>query len=356
MFDHRHYVPVLKAKAGELRALRELDSSVKARFTPLLEVPPVAWDHVNDQPSKTLDEHLRTVVESICTAWQGDAPAFLDFYDPGALTDASPVITVFDDLWNNGCPVIPVTAPDRPDAYHDAIKDVVRRAGRGVCLRVEPRDLESSAEDTIDLMLSLYNVEPDKCDFVLDFRDVSPGQGPTITWAARSILNEIPHLTEWRTLTLLASAFPENMSGIRANSIEAVERTEWLVWNSLVRSANGKRIPTFGDYGIQHPNLTEVDPRLIRMSANIRYTVAEAWLILKGRDVRVHRHEQFHELCRKLVARSEFCGATFSPGDEYIARCAEEAAGPGNATTWRQVGTSHHLTFVVNQIANLFAT
>jgi hypothetical protein len=112
-----------------------------------------------------------------------------------------------------------------------------------------------------------------------------------------------------------------------------------------------RRIPAFGDYGIQHPEPEELDPRIIRMSASLRYTTTDSWLIAKGRNVRDFGFKQFGTICRKLRRRAEYSGAGFSWGDNYISECGQGRETSGNATTWRQIGTNHHLAFVVNQIA-----
>src|SRR4051812_38754795 len=41
-FDHKFYVPILKAKAGELKALKEAAPDVRAGCAPLLEITDVA--------------------------------------------------------------------------------------------------------------------------------------------------------------------------------------------------------------------------------------------------------------------------------------------------------------------------
>jgi hypothetical protein len=40
MFEHQHYVPVLRIKPAELRALRASDPVLRSRVTPILECPP----------------------------------------------------------------------------------------------------------------------------------------------------------------------------------------------------------------------------------------------------------------------------------------------------------------------------
>jgi hypothetical protein len=53
MFDHRHYVPILKGKGEAYRSLAELDSTTKARLTPLIEIPSIPWDCVNEDQAKS---------------------------------------------------------------------------------------------------------------------------------------------------------------------------------------------------------------------------------------------------------------------------------------------------------------
>ena len=78
MFDHRHYVPVLKGLKGEYDALSVTPAPVKARITPLIEIPPIPWDFGDSLPAKTIDQHLRKVTDNIKKGWGTDSPAFLD--------------------------------------------------------------------------------------------------------------------------------------------------------------------------------------------------------------------------------------------------------------------------------------
>ena len=57
---------------------------------------------------------------------------------------------------------------------------------------------------------------------------------------------------------------------------------------------------------------------------------------------------------REIVESGEFAGSLFSEADAYVARAVRElGAKPGNATTWRQLNTTHHITQVVADIAKV---
>ena len=88
----------------------------------------------------------------------------------------------------------------------------------------------------------------------------------------------------------------------------------------------------------------------------MRYTADGSWLVLKGRNLRDHGYEQFYDVCADLIARDEYSGREFSWGDEYIDDCANRRVGTGNLTTWRKVGTSHHLSYVLRELATAFGS
>jgi hypothetical protein len=85
----------------------------------------------------------------------------------------------------------------------------------------------------------------------------------------------------------------------------------------------------------------------------LRYTTDEDWLVFKERNVIRHGFDQFNSICRTLVGRREFKGAGYSAGDTAISACAVPGSSSGNAMTWRRIGTNHHLTLVVDQLASL---
>lgn len=356
-----HYVPILKGKAGEYGALQVATPQVRAGMTPLIDIPPVPWDYQNDAPAKAIDDHLAPIAGKLETSWGTDQSLFVDLglIDQDQQTkDGLHVFThVLGKTREKAIQAIPVTGLARADSYQEAVRIAAQADNRGVCVRLEPSDFEVSEDlaPQLESLLGTLGVETAHCDLVIDIQSIYPKQVSTTTLGIVGTLSLIPQVTAWRTLTLAASAFPENLSGIRAATEELLPRSEWLVWQSLA-TKNLARLPAFGDYGINNPEMFEMDPRMMSMSAGLRYTTENEWLILKGRGVKKHGFEQFNALCKKLVARDEYAGQDFSWGDSYIRRCANDEDGPGNATTWRKAGTSHHLAKVVGQLAALDAS
>ena len=106
-----------------------------------------------------------------------------------------------------------------------------------------------------------------------------------------------------------ASSFPENLSDV-ASTVSTLPRREWQLWQTLQRRPDRlrRRDLIYSDYAIAHPIPRELDPRTMRLSASIRYTAPEEWLIMKGRNVRQYGFEQYFELCRMLIGRPEYYG------------------------------------------------
>jgi hypothetical protein len=89
------------------------------------------------------------------------------------------------------------------------------------------------------------------------------------------------------------------------------------------------------------------------MSANIRYTVKDGFLVFRGYSVKKHRWSQTRDLAQQVVKHPEYYGKDFSYGDEYIYKCSLGEEGTGNAEIWRRIGANHHLTLVTHDLSNL---
>lgn len=362
MFDYRHYVPILKGRQGEYGALETLDPTVKNALTPLIEIPPIPWDWEEEKPLKSLDAHLQKVGLNFDHSWALERPFFVDLLwiseDDRMQDGEHPLEFVFRSAREWILAPIPVISLIRGQEYVQACRRVQEADKRGICLRIQREDFVEFANVQTEMfhLLEKLGVAPSVTDLILDLRSiVAPRQID-----ADSVIDmalAIPDLATWRSFTIAATSFPENLMGLPPEEASIVERAEWKLWLSLLsRLSDLPRRPNYGDYAISHPEPPEVDPRVMRASASIRYTGDESWLVLKGRNLRDNGFKQFHEVSRDLIHRPEYSGINFSWGDTYIDGCARERTGPGNLTTWRKVGTSHHLTFAVRQLASLHAS
>lgn len=161
MFDHAHYVPILRWKQAEWLALRNLLPTDKDRLTPLIEITPKSV-----APGKrrtTLDEMLTKNAGDIVKNW-GNSPVFLDlWYLPPVLrTDdgSHPLVFIADAAHARRASCIPVTGIDRDPQYQAAVASTASYYRRGVCIRLMRRDISrSDTHRRLQDLLSLLEVK-----------------------------------------------------------------------------------------------------------------------------------------------------------------------------------------------------
>lgn len=355
------YMPILKWKRGEIRALHELHPRIASQILPLIEIVPIQWDYANSRPKESLQEHIADVADNIEQSW-GTHPILIDLglveIPDGTTGAAHPIESVFADARAKGLNAIPVTGPDRDDAYQAAVLSVFRQDHKGICFRIGSEDLtDDTLTATLNGLLGRFSVAATQVDLVLDLEAIDRSSQRPWTATAQAVLHTLPHATAWRSLTLAGTAFPSTLSEFQPSTIGTVPRVEWALWLTL-RGKTLPRIPIFGDYAIAAPDMTELDPRMLKISASIRYTTANEWLIFRGRSLRDPRfggHAQYRGLSQQLIRHSNYSGVGFSWGDRYISECADGTEGHGNPETWRKVGTNHHITLTVTQLSSLNA-
>jgi T4 beta protein len=363
MFSHKHYVPFLKAKQGELDAIEELDDPVKAQLTPVIEVPAIPWDFKNRRPKTTIDEHLDSIGRKLRKAWDSKAHLFMDvgLIDPALRMKNGdrPLSYVLRKARTQNLRLVPVTGLSRDPEYQKVISAAVADDKWGTCFRLELADFDNANLKTeLDNLLSDLNVGRKDTDIILDFGTILPKQKAMLVNATRKEIGTLPYLSEWRTLTVAATAFPATLSGVvDTSSSDFLDRTEWDAWLQLISRSQEPlpRLPAFGDYAIQNPDLEEIDPRMMHPAASIRYTADDKWLIVRGRSTQKYGTVQYRTLCADLMKRKQYGGEKHCRGDAYIKQCASGMGtkGAGSLAIWRRVGTVHHLTKATEMIAKL---
>lgn len=353
------YIPALKAKMGELQALSDLKAEDKKLIKPILEVPEIAWDYVDEELSKSVEKHLESVTKLISKNWSGQ-PFFLDFLpniEIALTADDQTSFEFFESLNDaKSLKYVPVIGFDRNEVYLSKVIASAKAKKTGVCLRVQYDNFEDIYdEDAYTAFLKQHQLKPSDIDLIIDLSSVCKETGRTVYLALRLIMSMIPNIKDWRSLTVIASSFPENLRGMKGDSVEVLPRVEWVAWKTMF-DKKGKlpRLPTFGDYSIAHPEFIEVDPRMINMSAAIRYSTETDWVVFKGKSVRMEGFQQFKQLSNKLISSEYFKGPDLSKGDADIYKYATDPeSGTGSATTWRKIGNNHHFALVLTQLQQL---
>lgn len=354
----QHYIPCLRWKQGEYQALLRLSPSVRSMIVPLIDVAEIGFDFEQWKESKSIDEHLIPFAKKVSEKW-GIGDCFVDLH----LIDASqrmangkhPVSFVFDGLRFKGVRAIPVMGINQDSNWQDAIQNAVDHAACGFCFRISLEEaLKPNLGTLLDNLLQKYGRKVEQCDLIIDEKGPNFEPLDGFVGLLETTIKSLPHLNHWRTLGLIGTSFPSSL-GPLGSGTSIVPRYEWQAYKKLRVQLNslGIRLPIFGDYAINRPEVSTVDQRFMRGRANIRYTIDNNWLIARGQKLRDLSESK--GLCGTIVSSAFYRGQDFSLGDKYILECAKGIATTGNPTTWRYVGTNHHLTSVAQDVASLAA-
>lgn len=361
MFDHRQYVPVLKWRQGEYLALARMSDALRQRMTPLLEIPAEAWDYETERPQKSIDEHIGLFGRRLMATWGGQ-PCFVDscYLPPDALCgDGVHHVERLHELAAvAGCLAIPVTGLDRHYQYQAATARIVRRHGHGLCLRLNGEDFDHRELATrVGALLAYMGLPPSSVDLLIDFSEHVARSATAQAGHAKALLALTPDVARWRSLTVLGTALPAGLAQAEGENGCVARRYEWLAYKLLLKGlAAGERRPAFGDYAIAHPRTGLLDPRLNPPPASIDYTVADGWLRLQSPGDHRNDHEVYRALSQRVLGSGQFDGECFSWGDDYLYQCGELGAATAAPARWTAAGNNHHLTRVVLELANFWAS
>ena len=356
-FQAERYVPVVLTKQGERTALSNLPGHVTARLTPLFVVPPIEWDYENEAPKKTQAEHLTQLPQQLAQCW-GTAPAFIDltFLDDEVVGGGvHPLEWVTNQTRAMGLTLTPVVSFDRTDAYLDAAAAVIQRDHAGVCLRL-PIDEWPTAKGVslLDGFLSQLGVSAAEAHLVLDLAE---DVGTAARTAVTAELRGLPYRDDWRSVTVTGTAMPSSMPA--GPGLHTITRQEWAIYEHLANlSTPLERMPGFGDYGVGGVSPSaDVDPKFMNISATLRYTVHDRWLIAKGGLWKGNGGKGIGAAAvppaaRLLQDHTEYLGADHCQFEVWMQPVAAGTGG-GSAVVWRRYGTQHHFTVVTDQLASV---
>ena len=358
-FDHRRYVPVLLTRQGERLALRELDAGAKSSATPLFVVHPIQNDPNTGAPIRSVGQHIEQLARQLADDW-GTAPAFVDLRHvdtASPLGDGShPLVRLVLSCLDWNLPLTPVVSGAHDLAYRAAAVRAAALAGTAVGIRLGPPEWPEIGTPLGDGhllgLLAETGQDPEQTHLILDLEDQVSSTVAVTAAALRPALRALPRAYDWASVTVAGTGMPTGTANVGRDNAADIPRLEWALWRSL--DAPDYRRTSFGDYGVQHPDpLSGFDPRFMDSSAQLRYTTAANWFVVRGRGVKKTGLAQIRDLASQIVAHAEYPGSDFSWGDRWLDECARNVGKVGNQGQWRKVTTNHHLTYVVAQLATL---
>jgi len=352
------YLPIVKWKAGERRALATLHARRRSALVPLFYMPPSGdFDHDSGRRLKPL-EHIMKFGQRLHDIW-GRRLVFVDAMGIDddihqQVLQVHPLTELLGRAHMVGALACPATAMDRSAGYQDAVRRFAERhVELPICVRVTPRDMASDnfAAD-LQALLNQSGVGPGRVVLILDFISTSTSMVEEVAEALAERLQELPMLFEWLKVVTAFSSFPAELK-MKPGETKTFARTDWRVYRRII-----ERVPVlrpkivFGDYAVDSTPFPK-KLGLAKPSAHLRHTTGDNYLVVKGGQVKQPvGYAAIYPVAERLVEHDEFIGMALCDGDAFIRRLAarDPAVGTGSASTWRWAATDRHFAQVLADI------
>lgn len=350
------YVPIIKGKRNDVDAVGRLADDVRERTKPLIEAMPA------DRTKQGLEDHVKKFVHYV-VKFIPSGELFVDFYGlmpEQAYPDGSnATIAGFKLLKSLGRVVTPTYGLARNDRLWRPLRSVVESFDRGFCFRLSLDDLDDNAEDTWSQLIersSDLGLAPGQIDILLDLRFVGDKDEDVLRDVLVDFIAQNRSVSAYRSVVVAGSSAIRTVSEITKDGIGEILRKELGIWSALRRDVDGSLRLLFGDYGIVHPDFSDLGSSK-NMNAKIRYTVGNRIIYYRGHGL-IHPKKdflQYHDLAKKVRSDKRYKGASESFGDSYVYQCANRLIKPGSPSTWIRADMNHHISYTARQIDRLLA-
>jgi hypothetical protein len=246
----------------------------------------------------------------------------------------------------------PVYGFDRDDVNWPLVLSQGKASG-GMLLRLDLDDLEFM-DDTFDRIqdLTLRGLDTRQMDVMVDLRGLSVNSSLSAAESTAQFLDSLSTSFNVRNTIVAGSSAPKTVAEIPKNSNLGIYRNELNVWANL-RARNLPLEVTFGDYGVIHPDFTDLTPSP-HINGKIRYTKGKHIHIFRGHSLRLDdKYEQYRKLAHSVMNSGHYEGHKFSTGDRFIYDCASGQASTGSPGTWVFNDQNHHFTYSISQMIRL---
>jgi len=344
------YSPIVKSKRGEATAIFNLSQSVKDNIAPFFDILAMEEGVLGEEK---VQEHLEKQALNIIDAWSDQGTCYIDFFDLASsarcLNGVHPLTFVFGHVMCQKVRPIPVVGIERDIPYKMAVRNLIYEGVEAIALRLGKDDIQLPSSLCAKVSSLIYEIGATDLPLhvFIDFRSLEVMSSGEVEKQVRRVLEELKKINPKR-IVFCASAIAPSMALFKKDSINRIERTDYLIWRNLVKSVLNL---DFSDYGVIHPSYIDIDPRLLKPSAKIRYTTSSGWIIIKGSCWRDDT-SQHHELSKMLSDQQEFRGDD-SWGGNYIVSCAEGRPSYGSLETWVSVDQNNHINQTVKQILRI---
>ncbi|MQT50561.1 hypothetical protein C0J26_18495 [Pseudomonas baetica] len=360
------YIPILKAKEGELDALGCLFESTRNNLKPWFDVPQITdkdKEKFKGKNVSVVEAFLTNIAHAISKVWKHrDAYVDLPLWAPNAQTEGGEHVIQFfcKQAEHFGVRVTPVVDCMRWDdpIYVYAFKGLTHKADKEVILRLVMNvdSAEEMAEEDeflarLEDIAATLNYDPRATAVMIDFGDVTSAKYeiPKITTQAERVIEIFRRAGHQKFVVSGCSIGAYISSVVPLPSTEkTVPRKEMLAWKSIV-SLQGFKDVGFSDYGVRGPG-SLVSGGAGNQNGKIRYTIQDGYFIARGYQLKTgEKGGQYYGLAQKIIDSGYYEGPEFSWGDKELLDCSHWAF-RGLASKWIAIDTTHHVEYVLKEV------
>tara|TARA_R110001583_G_C5654369_1_gene409055 strand:- start:1126 stop:2199 length:1074 start_codon:yes stop_codon:yes gene_type:complete len=353
------YVPFLKAKQNEIRAISLISKDRLKEIIPFFDIPrsdannPVEIKAKIQSAKKTIERAHKTA-----SFW-----FYIDVYDiPGdVIIDGSPI---YDFVLNefSGFSTIPVIGLDR-DPEH--LKSVKKNLGDKIYLAIRLVD-----DDLISFNLTkrkleaIFNQFQDDVvfDLILDCRLINEHNHAIIAKQCSQFLDRVDELPRVADVIVTSSSIPPLITELVQSKTSCIfTRYEWELWNNLVFTS-AKNV-VYGDYTVVSPEYadTNIPVELMRnvQCPKVIYTDLDKAFVTRGGALKTNGDAQFYQLAEDVLNCGHYRKSNYSLGDKYIDDVANKKLTKrlkggtyiticGSPSKWIETTVNCHVSFIID--------
>lgn len=335
----RKYVPIVKCKKGEQKALLKLSDSVKESVIPLIEIPLF---------TKAMIKRNVTVESLINSFWENRKFFFYfmpDWYE--GYDDFNKFVREnIEPLCSNyAIPVIDLSLVEM-------IEDWRILAKNDIAIRLRNNEF-GFIEDVLNPLFNNTGLKRNQVHLIFDLQYVGENDLFAKISVLKAAFSDLDNSSEFASIIISCVSFPKPLPPMDSKKIYRFKRVETELFITALKLS--KRFGfnyVYSDYG---PSDIEENVFIIGMSPNfkIKYTAIDEYLYIKG--IQIKRGgldiENVRELAQILTTCADYCGEDYSWGDKSIYDIANGiTSATGNLTTWVSYSLNHHITFITKQL------
>lgn len=341
------YVPMLRWKRGEKKALRNVRAATKARaINPYIDVSADRFrgKAATKRAAATTapDQFIAELADSWGVGRVYVAAATL-LPEPGSTTH--PIQEIAKRAKAAKIAVVPATELAASPAYQSAVFSAAKTLGSGVCLKISLDEMANAAS-----WIGKWPVPLPDTDLIVDLGNNVANVlalGTPVVDAFR-ILHKG---AQWRSVVCVGTSMPDNFQAY-AKGLYPIPRKEWTLWQKI----NAGALPYALDYGDYCTVALTTPPSGIKWGypITVKYTLKDEFLICRGvrttgagavdSDVQLVAHAK---AIKGYGKRGAIAGCW---ADDQIDQIAAGKIGPSGLENWVTLAVNRHIELVRGQL------